>query len=55
MRRFPAELLWSLVAVAAITGVYALLARDGAPAPGGLVGHTLGVVGFAQMLAKETL
>jgi hypothetical protein len=55
MRRLPPELLWSLVAVAAITGVYALLARHVAPAPGGLVGHTLGIVGFVLMLATETL
>jgi len=49
------ELVLSALAVAAITGLYGLLARHGAPSPGGWIGHLLGVVGFLLMLGAETL
>jgi hypothetical protein len=49
------ELILSLVAIAAITVGYVIYAQDGMPEPGGLVGHSLGVVGFVLMLSTEVL
>jgi hypothetical protein len=50
------ELWLALVAVAAITGLYAAsVGRIGVPAASGFLGHSLGVLGFALMLATETL
>jgi hypothetical protein len=54
-RRGPWELVFALGAVAVLAAGYALLARHGAPRPGGLIGLTLGIVGFALMLCTETL
>jgi len=50
------ELILALVAVLAITGLYAgALAVAGVPAASGFLGHSLGVLGFALMLMTETL
>jgi hypothetical protein len=54
MRRAP-ELVWALVAVAVLTVLYRWLAPAPTTAPGALVGHGLGVLGFLLMLATETL
>jgi hypothetical protein len=54
MRRAP-ELVWAAALVAAITVPYWMIAPDPTTAPGALVGHGLGVVGFLLMLATETL
>lgn len=53
MRRAP-ELLWALAAMVGVTALYGL-ARGPTTAPGALVGHLLGIVGFLLMLATETL
>jgi hypothetical protein len=55
MRRFPYELIVSLLAVVGITVWFVGEAQDGMPAPAGLLGHSLGVVGFVLMLSAETL
>jgi hypothetical protein len=56
MRRFAPELIFSLLAVAAITAWYVHTAQnDEVPAPGGLIGHGMGIVGFVMMLGAETL
>lgn len=50
------ELIAALATIAAITVGYVLLVwQNGAPAPAGALGHTLGVVGFLMMLSTETL
>lgn len=49
------ELVASLVAIAIIAICYAIRARDGAPRPGGPLGHSLGIIGFLLMLSTETL
>ncbi len=50
------ELILALVAVLAITGLYAgTLAVAGVPAASGFLGHSLGVLGFVLMLMTETL
>lgn len=54
MRRAPA-LSWALVAVIAITALYVGVAPAPTTAPGALVGHGLGVLGFLLLLATETL
>jgi hypothetical protein len=54
-RRLPYELIFSLIAVLAITGWYVYVSQRGLPRPGGLIGHSLGIVGFALMLCTETL
>ena len=54
MRRAP-ELVWAAIAVAVITLAYWTLSPEPTTAPGALVGHTLGVIGFLLMLATETL
>lgn len=55
MRRFPWELLASLLFILLGAGLYALAAQHGAPPPGSFLGHLLGVIGFLLMLATETL
>jgi hypothetical protein len=46
----------ALVAVGAISALYVAFAQAvSIPAAGGLVGHTLGIIGFAMMLMTETL
>jgi hypothetical protein len=56
MRFQPAyELIFALVAVGAITAGYVYLAREHAPQPSGLVGHSMGIVGFLMMLSTEIL
>jgi hypothetical protein len=54
MRRAP-ELWAALAAVALITALYRGFAGGPASAPGALLGHGLGVVGFLLMLATEVL
>jgi hypothetical protein len=50
------ELLLALLAVAAITALYAAFVRAfDVPAASGLLGHSLGIVGFTLMLMTETL
>jgi hypothetical protein len=44
-----------LVAVLAIAAAYMTTCQNGIPKPGGLVGHSLGVLGFLMMLSTETL
>jgi hypothetical protein len=54
--RSPAhELYLALAAILLLGGIYAYLARNGAPRPGGRLGHWLGGVGFLLMLSTETL
>jgi uncharacterized protein DUF4339 len=54
--RQPAyELIIALAAVVVIGVWYALAARGGAPRPGSLLGHSLGVLGLLMMLCTETL
>ena len=57
MQRTNKELWLSLVAVAAITGVYAFVVNwvRAIPAAGGFFGHLIGVIGFLLMLFTETL
>ena len=55
MARYAVELISALVAIVLITILYAVLTWDGAPGPGSLAGHGLGIVGFLLMLATETL
>jgi hypothetical protein len=43
-----------LVAIGAITALYLVAARQGLPAPAGLVGHGLGILGFLLMVVAET-
>ena len=46
----------ALLAVVAITGLYAGYANAaGVPAASGLLGHSLGIIGFGMMLMTETL
>lgn len=54
MRRAP-ELIWALLAVVAVTALYLAFAPAPSTAPGALVGHGLGILGFLLMLATETL
>lgn len=49
------ELIFALVAIAAITAAYMGLAEGGAPLPSSFWGHSLGIVGFLMMLSTETL
>jgi hypothetical protein len=50
------ELWLAALAIALITGLYAgATALTGIPAASGLLGHSLGVLGFLLMLATETL
>jgi len=45
----------SVIAMAVITAGYAWVGRRSLPEPGGLLGHSLGIVGFLLMLGAETL
>lgn len=49
-----AEVLITLAAVAASTLLYLFAARGGLPAPSGLVGHGLGILGGVLMLVAQT-
>ncbi len=50
------ELVLALVVVVVITGLYAGFVKSvGVPAASGLLGHSLGIVGFVLMLMTETL
>lgn len=49
------ELIAALVCVVLLTGAYLLVADGGPLQPSGLLGHGIGIVGFALMLATETL
>jgi hypothetical protein len=49
------ELIIALALVGGITVGYVYVAERGVPQPSGLVGHTLGIVGFLLMLSTETL
>ena len=52
----PSELLLALLAVVAITVLYgAYVNAVAVPAASGLLGHSLGIVGFVLMLMTETL
>jgi phage FluMu protein Com len=55
VRRAPYELIFALIVMATITVWYVNAAQRGVPQPGGVVGHSLGVVGFLLMLSAETL
>lgn len=52
--RRPVELWWALGAIALVSAVYVPVARGGPPAPSGLFGHSLGILGFLLMLFAET-
>jgi hypothetical protein len=49
------ELIAALVCVVLLTGAYLLVADGDPPRPSGLLGHGIGIAGFALMLATETL
>ncbi len=51
------EIWYALIAIVAITGLYALAYRQAGafPRASGLVGHGIGVVGFILILMTETL
>jgi uncharacterized membrane protein len=49
------ELIAALLAVLAATAIYAYFYRGNAPRSGSPVGHWMGVIGMALMLATETL
>ncbi len=52
----PSELVLALVAIVAITALYGAYVNAVAiPAASGLLGHSLGIVGFTMMLMTETL
>ena len=53
-RQPAAELYAALGVMAAVTLLYLWIARHGPPAAGGLVGHSLGVLGLLLMLVAET-
>jgi len=53
-RAWPPALTWAALTIGIGTAVYLLVARSGRPEPGGVVGHGLGVVGFALMVLAET-
>jgi hypothetical protein len=55
MRRPPAEMSCALVAILAMTALYGYAMRSGLPRPGGVLGHSLGILGFLMMLSTETL
>jgi hypothetical protein len=55
MRRAPYELVAALVVIVLVTVWYVRLARDAVPQASGLIGHSLGILGFVLMLATETL
>jgi hypothetical protein len=50
------ELVLALLAVVAVTAVYTgFVGAVGVPAASGLVGHSLGILGFGLMIMTETL
>jgi hypothetical protein len=49
------ELIAALIAVILLTAFYAPVAWFGSARPSSLIGHTVGIIGFAFMLATETL
>jgi hypothetical protein len=49
-----AEVVTALAAIIASTALYLLAARGGLPAPAGLVGHGLGILGGLLMLVAQT-
>jgi hypothetical protein len=49
------ELIAALACVVLLTGAYLLVAAGDPLPPSGLLGHGIGIVGFALMLATETL
>lgn len=49
------ELIAALLAVLAVTAIYAYFYRGDAPRSGSPVGHWIGVIGMTLMLATETL
>jgi hypothetical protein len=49
------ELVFALLAIVAITFGYVYVAQTGVPQPAGLIGHSLGIVGFLLMLSTEVL
>jgi hypothetical protein len=49
------ELIFSLVAVGAITVGYVYVAQERPPSPSALLGLGMGIVGFLMMLSTETL
>jgi hypothetical protein len=55
-RRGPWELVYALAAIVAVTALYALAYREASrfPVPSSLVGHGIGIVGFALMLITAT-
>ncbi|EFO79166.1 hypothetical protein OSCT_2999 [Oscillochloris trichoides DG-6] len=55
LRQTTYEIEISLVALGGITGLYLWFSRFGTPAASGLVGHSIGIIGFVLMLATETL
>jgi hypothetical protein len=55
LRSIAPELIASLAAIAAITGGYLYLARNGIPAASSGTGYAFGILGFLMMLGTETL
>lgn len=51
----PAELALSLLAVAALTGLYWVVSRGRISGPGSVIGLTAGIIGFVLMLSTQTL
>ncbi len=49
------ELIFALVAIAAISLGYFSVARGGIPQPTSVLGYVLGITGFVLMLSTETL
>ncbi len=52
-RRIAWELVLAFIVCTTATVWYAGLSADGTPAPGGMIGHSLGIVGFSLMLITE--
>lgn len=52
--RRPTELWLALGVIALVSAIYLPIARGGPPAPSGLFGHGLGILGFLLMLFAET-
>jgi hypothetical protein len=55
MSRVASELIFAVLAIAAITAGYVWLAQDGIPRPNSWIGYGLGITGFLLMLSAETL
>jgi hypothetical protein len=51
----PYELLFAFLVIVAFTACYVCAAIFGIPPPSGVIGHSLGIVGFLMMLSTETL